>query len=49
MRDEVFTLKMEAARSSEMFVSHHITTWHHNPGACDLTALVFKESDTVGP
>jgi len=27
---------MEAARSSEMFVSYHITTQHHNPEEHDL-------------
>jgi len=26
-----FNLKMEAARTSEMLVPYHITTWHHNP------------------
>jgi len=26
-----FTLKMEAARSSETFVSYHNSIWHHNP------------------
>jgi hypothetical protein len=25
-----FTLKMEAVRTSEMLVSYHLTTWHHN-------------------
>jgi hypothetical protein len=27
-----FTLKIQVARYSEMLVSHHITTWCHNPG-----------------
>jgi len=27
---------MKAARTSEMFASYHITTWHHNPEDYDL-------------
>jgi hypothetical protein len=30
------TLKMEAARSFETFVSYHIATWLHNPEDLDL-------------
>jgi hypothetical protein len=28
---KVFRVKMKAARFSKMLVSHHNTTWHHNP------------------
>jgi hypothetical protein len=31
-----FTLKMEAARSSEILASYCNTTWHHNPEDLDL-------------
>jgi hypothetical protein len=31
-----FTLKMEAARSSETSVSYHITAWLHNPDDREL-------------
>jgi hypothetical protein len=31
-----FTLKMEAARSSETLVSYHSTTWSHNPEDLNL-------------
>jgi hypothetical protein len=30
LQSQVFTLKMEAENSSEMFVSCHISTQHHN-------------------
>jgi hypothetical protein len=33
---QCFTLKMEAARSSETLVFYHITTWYHNPEDHDL-------------
>jgi len=29
---------MEAARSSEVLVSYHITTWHHVPEDHDLNS-----------
>jgi hypothetical protein len=32
----VFTLKKKAARSSEILVSYHITTWCHYPEDLDL-------------
>jgi hypothetical protein len=35
-----FTLKMEAARSSEMLVSYHNTTWRHNPKDLDLNKQI---------
>jgi hypothetical protein len=31
-----FTLKIEAARSSETLVFYHITTWYHNPEDHDM-------------
>jgi len=31
---------MEAARSSEMLVSDHSATWHHNPEDLDLNYVV---------
>jgi len=36
IQDVVFTLKMEAAKSSEMLVSCHIPTLGHNPENFDL-------------
>jgi hypothetical protein len=33
-------VKMETARSSEMLVSYHNTTWHHNPKT--LTCIWFN-------
>jgi hypothetical protein len=32
----IFMLKIEAVRSSEMLVSYHITTWHHNLEECSV-------------
>jgi hypothetical protein len=32
----LFSLKMEAARSSEALVSYHITAWRHNPEDLDM-------------
>jgi len=29
-QNKIFTLKMEAAMSSETLVSYHIITWHHS-------------------
>jgi hypothetical protein len=34
---------MVAARSFEMFVSYHITTWHHKPEDHDLRAKIHPE------
>jgi hypothetical protein len=34
------TLKMEAARSSETFVSYNITAWRHNPEDHDLNSFI---------
>jgi len=34
---------MEAAWSSELLISYHITTWHYNPGDWDLN----QESQTA--
>jgi len=34
--NNLFTLKMEPALSSEMLVSYHITTWCNNPEDYDL-------------
>jgi hypothetical protein len=31
LEDLHFSLQLEAARLSEMLVSYHNTTWHHNP------------------
>jgi hypothetical protein len=33
----VVTLKMEVAWNSETLVSHHNTTWRHNPEDLDLS------------
>jgi hypothetical protein len=35
-RIPTFTLKMEAACTSEMPVSYYSKTWHHNPEDLDL-------------
>jgi hypothetical protein len=32
----VFTLKVEAAKSSESLMSYHITARRHNPEDCDM-------------
>jgi hypothetical protein len=37
-----FTLKMEAASPSEMLVSYHITTRHHNSEDLDLKVVMAK-------
>jgi hypothetical protein len=34
-----FTLKMEAAQTSEMLVSYHNATWPHNPEELDLNTM----------
>jgi len=34
--ESIFTLKMEAARSSETFASYCVTTGHHKPEDLDL-------------
>jgi len=37
---ESFTaVKMKGARTSEALVSHHITTWRHNPEDLDFNLL----------
>jgi hypothetical protein len=36
--------RMEAARSSEMLVTYHNTTWHHNPENLDFDLYHMKTS-----
>jgi hypothetical protein len=37
----LFTLKMEAARTSETLVSYYNITWHQNPEHLDLKPIIY--------
>jgi hypothetical protein len=44
---QCFTLKMEAAKSSEMSVSYQNITWHHNPEYPDFIFTSVKTSNSA--
>jgi hypothetical protein len=42
-----YPMKMEAARSSESFVSHRNTLWSHNPADLDLKLWLVNNNITT--